>query len=48
MRHLGWIRVRLPSKSETYTEDLDVDATGISEKEKRLTQGSLRSLTAST
>ena len=41
------MRVLLPPKSYTYTENLDVDATGISGKEQRLTQGSLKSHTAS-
>jgi len=46
IRHSSWMRGPVSLKSNTYTENLDVDATGISRKEQRLTQGSLKSCTA--
>jgi hypothetical protein len=38
LRHTSWIRVLTPPKSNTYTENLYVDATGISRKEICITQ----------
>ncbi|MFA4889397.1 MAG: hypothetical protein WC628_07490 [Candidatus Omnitrophota bacterium] len=38
---MHWIRGPIDLKSDTYTENADVDVTGISGKETRITRGGL-------